>query len=142
MWQVVSVGLDGAICITSLDEKASGSRSAKPHVPSRPTVSYRAVHWSSPDTFVAAGTTGRRQLSHGWTLMTIMSDLQYKKLMHTCFTTLLDCSITVAGSFVPTKAFRLPKSACKWLALSTSAFLCSDPRKCISAVSTSAGALP
>ena len=56
--QVVTVGLDGAIFIVSLGDDSSPSRSRKPHVAGRATVSYRAVHWASPDTFVAAGTTG------------------------------------------------------------------------------------
>lgn len=63
--QVVSVGRDGAICITPLDEPSTstpstppGSHTRKPYLEGCATKSYRAVRWSSPDTFVAAGTTG------------------------------------------------------------------------------------
>ena len=64
--QVVTAGLDGAIQLAHLDAEQSHSSgaelSSKPHVPGRSTVSYRAVRWSSPNTFVAAGSSGEMQL--------------------------------------------------------------------------------
>lgn len=52
--QVVSAGDDGALYVAALGSSAA----AMPCVDARSSASYRAVRWSSPTTFVAAGTTG------------------------------------------------------------------------------------
>lgn len=60
--ELLSVGLDGRICITPLDAEPSNSSAAPAFFDGKGSRSFRAGRWAGVDSFVTAGTTGGIEL--------------------------------------------------------------------------------